>query len=484
MAEGSNMAASFVLSLPAGAVLDPGGDGRIAVRAPAAGVTLTHLSAAMQHVVRTLADGGASEDQLAEHVLQADGASGLSRFYSLLQKLGRRGWLLRTATESGRPLATLLPCSAGFVYPARVLEPDQSYVLSRFAYLRAEDGQVVLESPLAHAGIVLHDGRVAVLVHSLARASRARDVAERKPDVSLDAALLVMELLYNADMLGEADERGTAASDRATALQSWEFHDLLFHARSREGRHANPVGATYRFVGRLSPPAALKEMRATQSLTLDRPDLDQLQHCDPPFACVQENRKSIRAYAERPITARQLGEFLYRVGRVKDRTELDLETPHGPLRMAFATRPYPGGGALYELELYLAVNACDGIPPGLYHYDPLQHRLGRLSERTAEVERLLKGGAGPSGIAADKLQVLLIVAARFQRVAWKYASMAYALILKHVGVLYQTMYLAATAMNLAPCGIGCGDSDLFARAAGTDYYAETSVGEFLIGSKP
>ena len=75
-------------------------------------------------------------------------------------------------------------------------------------------------------------------------------------------------------------------------------------------------------------------------------------------------------------------------------------------------------------------------------------------------------------------------AARFPRVAWKYASMAYALTLKHVGVLYQTMYLAATAMDLAPCGVGCGDADLFARAAGTDYYAESSVGEFLLGSKP
>ncbi len=29
---------------------------------------------------------------------------------------------------------------------------------------------------------------------------------------------------------------------------------------------------------------------------------------------------------------------------------------------------------------------------------------------------------------------------------------------------------------------GAGDADLFARAAGTDYYAETSVGEFLLGS--
>ena len=57
--------------------------------------------------------------------------------------------------------------------------------------------------------------------------------------------------------------------------------------------------------------------------------------------------------------------------------------PHGPFRMGFAYRPYRGGGALHELELYVAVNACDGMAPGLYHYDPLPHRLERLLERTA-----------------------------------------------------------------------------------------------------
>jgi hypothetical protein len=52
-----------------------------------------------------------------------------------------------------------------------------------------------------------------------------------------------------------------------------------------------------------------------------------------------------------------------------------------------------------------------------------------------------------------------------------------------VGVLYQTMFLAATAMDLAPCVLRGGNSDLFAKAAGLDYYSETSVGEFLLGSK-
>ena len=38
--------------------------------------------------------------------------------------------------------------------------------------------------------------------------------------------------------------------------------------------------------------------------------------------------------------------------------------------------------------------------------------------------------------------------------------------LKHVGVVYQTWYLVATAMGLAPCALGGGDAELFGEAAG------------------
>ena len=150
--------------------------------------------------------------------------------------------------------------------------------------------------------------------------------------------------------------------------------------------------------------------------------------------------------------------------------------------MEFARRPYPGGGALYELELYVAVRACEDLAAGFYRYDALGHGLEPISGLTDNVGELLLGASHSTGIPGEQLQVLLIIAARFQRFAWKYESMAYAAILKNVGVLIQTMYLAATAMELAPCGIGSGDSDLFARCAGTDYYDETSIGEFLLGS--
>jgi SagB-type dehydrogenase family enzyme len=217
---------------------------------------------------------------------------------------------------------------------------------------------------------------------------------------------------------------------------------------------------------------------------LYRPDLDRIKHEDLPFAYVQETRRTIREYGSRSITQQQLGEFLYRVARVREHGTVQVGYSRDPVTLEIASRPYPGAGGLYELEIYAAVNSCDGLLSGLYRYDPLGHRLVLRCGLTPEVEALL-GYAGSSiAVPMDQLQVLLILTARFQRIAWKYASVAYSLILKDVGVVFQTMYLVATAMDLAPCALGGGDADLFARASGIDYYAESSVGEFFLGARP
>jgi SagB-type dehydrogenase family enzyme len=173
----------------------------------------------------------------------------------------------------------------------------------------------------------------------------------------------------------------------------------------------------------------------------------------------------------------QLGEFLYRTMRLRHLSA------SGDDRYERSDRPYPSGGACYELELYVLVNTCEGLSAGLYHYCPQTHQLGHIADRTREVQVLLDGAYAATDRQV-KPQILLILAARFQRVTWKYSTIAYALILKHVGVLYQTMYLVATAMGLAPCALGSGNADVFAVAADTDYYTETSVGEFILGSRP
>jgi SagB-type dehydrogenase family enzyme len=278
----------------------------------------------------------------------------------------------------------------------------------------------------------------------------------------------VLQLLAEAGML-ETEE----PPPRALALRQWEFHDLLFHARSRGWHHDAGTGGTRRFAGQLPSLPAVKPPTGGAIVELSTPDLEALRRDDAPFTDVLERRRSIRARGAAPLTAQQLSEFLFRCARVRQ--------VHASEQDATSDRPYPGAGARYELEVYPVVHACDGIPSGLYHYCPERHVLERLEGEPAAVRALLEGARSPEP-PHELPDVLLILAARFQRVAWRYESIAYSLILKDVGVLFQTMYLVATAMRLAPCAIGHGDPDLFSRAAGTDRHVESSVGEFTLSA--
>src|ERR1700688_4391948 len=116
--------------------------------------------------------------------------------------------------------------------------------------------------------------------------------------------------------------------------------------------------------------------------------------------------------------------------------KLDLDGGH-------TVRPYPSAGASYELELYLAVNLCEGLARGFYHYDADSHVLTPIGVPTNELEALLAGAEYAMGAPAAP-PILITIAARFGRISWKYSSIAYALILKDVGVLIQTLYMMAT----------------------------------------
>ena len=137
----------------------------------------------------------------------------------------------------------------------------------------------------------------------------------------------------------------------------------------------------------------------------------------------------------------------------------------------------------YELELYLAANKCQGLARGFYHYDAGAHALVPIGVAANELEALLTGAKYAMGAAAAP-QILITIAARFGRISWKYSSIAYALILKDVGVLMQTFYLMATDMGLGGCAIGTANIDLFAKMTGIEFHIEGPVGQFALGRKP
>ncbi len=204
-------------------------------------------------------------------------------------------------------------------------------------------------------------------------------------------------------------------------------------------------------------------------VSLYRPDLTDLRRTDRTFTAVLEDRRSVRTRRATPLTVRELGEFLFRSARAQR---------HDPSR-GVTWRPTPSGGALHALELWVVADHCDGLDPGLYHYSPMTHQLEHLAVERHRLAPFLDHAATAQG-TADRAAVLLLVTARFQRVSWKYASVAYALILQDTGALFQTMYLVATAMRLAPCAIGTGDAERFARVTGLPFEEEGPVGEFTL----
>ncbi|HEY3967708.1 MAG TPA: SagB family peptide dehydrogenase [Planctomycetaceae bacterium] len=484
-------------------------EGRAVVAGRGMRVELRRLTPDVLAALERLAPPGEDEERLAESILAGGNVDSLARWHYHVNHLRQRGLIRRSLYADGKRLATVSPLCRMYPPSSRPVSDSglladkghrppgngsidshsaatAAYVLSRFAYLRREGDKLVLESPLAHARVVFDDPRVMPILGALAAPTTFSKLVERVDDLAPADLQALLSLLQEVKLVDEvaADappSQCSAASGNDSARDVWEFHDLLFHSRSRGGRSDGRFGGTYRFANR-PPPPAMKSISHREAHELYRPDIEQLERDDPPLARVQNHRRSIRSYGAQPITARQLGEFLYRVGRVNKRWRDEAHAPSGPVSMEFTSRPYPAGGGLYELEFYAVVRSCQDLEPGLYHYDPELHQLARISRMTGECDSLLNDAASSAGIAANTLQVLIILTARFERIAWKYESIAYSLVLKDVGVVLQTMYLAATAMNLAPCALGCGDSDLFARAAETDYFVETSVGEFLLGS--
>lgn len=447
------------------------------VNPPLSALRISKPTPGIRQVLDALSGAGGQENALYELMVKEDGPTAGPTFYFYLRKLDEKGFLCRSVINQKGPLATLVPTSQYFRFQEAAIDSATHYILSRFAYCHKEDRDMVLESPLGHGKLILNLPGSLAIIHKLAKPRTMEDLVNHIEGVALEEARAFFNLLLNLKAVCEVREGVTPLEEDDPVLAPWEFHDLLFHARSRRGRHDNPVGGNYRFLGKLDPLPAQKPKTGGEAIPLSRPDLDSLKRNDPPFSVVLEARRSIREYGPMALSAEQLGEFLFRAARVRKFHEAE---PQRGSYYQSTNRPYPGGGAVYELELYPLINACDGIESGLYYYDPFEHELWLISKPNKETERLIDDAYTASALEHE-LGVLMVITARFQRVNWKYASIAYSLILKDVGVLLQNMYLVATAMGLAPCALGAGDSDLFARAAGIDYLTESSVGEFILG---
>ena len=203
-------------------------------------------------------------------------------------------------------------------------------------------------------------------------------------------------------------------------------------------------------------PEAFKSYPGARSVPLDVPD-------ELPTATLWETlrkRRSVRHYAEAPLTKTELSQLLWAAQGV---------TAHAH-RCLFRTAP--SAGALYPVETYLVVNNVTGMERGIYHYDVREHRLelireGKVRDEAARAARdqEMLASAG----------VVFLWTAIFARSAWKYGERAYRYVYLDAGHIAQNVALAAVALGLGTCQIAAFYDNEVNALVGVDGVEESTV---------
>jgi SagB-type dehydrogenase family enzyme len=446
-------------------------DGNIAASLGDYSVNLGQFSAAAMDRARHLSTGLPIASFAGKSILARE-------IDALVHRLALQGLLEYPLSSSRgeRDLVVIEPQVPDY-WPRRAkLGSRDTVVLSRFAYLRRRGNEMVLESPRAGALFRIGDPAIAATLAALSQPQKIGKLKAKAPSFNL----LLLELLLESQILLKLDAKGgdgLRVNEGDGNLVLWDFHDLVFHTRSTEGRQANPVGAAFTYASVVPPPPAVRPPWPGSKI-----DLRKFSSSEPNsrFPKLLRERHSTRDFDDKhPVTLSELAQFLDTTARVVSEWTSEPYLDGGS-EVTYSTRPYPAAGSAYELELYLAVSNCEGLARGLYHYDAGGHALVAIGASAQQLQAL-SVAAQFAMDAPGEPQILITIAARFGRVSWKYSSIAYSLILKDVGSLIQTFYLAATDMGLGGCAIGTTDIDLFAKMTELELHMEGPVGQFALG---
>jgi putative peptide maturation dehydrogenase len=113
-------------------------------------------------------------------------------------------------------------------------------------------------------------------------------------------------------------------------------------------------------------------------------------------------------------------------------------------------RTSPSAGGFHPIEAYPLIMAVDELDPGLYHYNAAEHALELLAPLGVDEARAAANAFVCGQTYFGDANVLLVLAARFDRAFWKYRNHRKALtaLMMDAAHLSQTLYLVATELGL------------------------------------
>jgi SagB-type dehydrogenase family enzyme len=323
------------------------------------------------------------------------------------------------------------------------------YVLSEFATVSWSEGDVQIASPVSRAAFTTGDGSVLRVLSAFAVPRTIEDVASGVQDV----AALIGEWIAAGILVD-------AGTPEAAAVQHWDGSALALHASSRDPKWQKTPGHT-------TPAVAPRRSGVIVPLARGGAPASEL-------STLLDARRSRRVWGSAPIGFQTFSDLLWLSARNRD------DGRH----QGHVSRPYPSGGAAYSLELYpvLGEDAVETLASGVYRYLPDAHALEVVSPFSADFRPFLVAAGRAANTTPPPVAVL--ITSRYARQSEEYSRLAYSLVLKEVGGLFQTLYLVAESLGLAACALGGGTPvGLLAELCGTTELEEPVVGEFALGAR-
>ena len=146
-------------------------------------------------------------------------------------------------------------------------------------------------------------------------------------------------------------------------------------------------------------------------------------------------RRSIRSFQPRPLSLEEVSQLLWAAQGIT----------------AGRFRTAPSAGALYPLDVHIAVGDVEGLEPGVYRYDPATHSLREILKgdvrkslsRAAYWQKWVGGGA-----------IALVFSAVYERTTRKYGERGIRYVHMEAGHAAQNVYLQAQALGLGAVTVG------------------------------
>jgi len=178
-----------------------------------------------------------------------------------------------------------------------------------------------------------------------------------------------------------------------------------------------------------------------ERITLPAPDRDG----SVPLETTLQKRRSVRSFQDAPLALQAVSQLLWAAQGITDRRGF---------------RTAPSAGALYPLEIYVAVEKVSGLTAGIYLYEPLKHSLILIAagDYLAKLSRVALWQD-----VITQAPAVFVVAGMAKRTTSKYGERGLRYMYMESGHAAQNICLQAVAIGLDSVTIGAFTDNEVAR---------------------